>query len=80
MYAKNLTEDFRLRLSTTDMDFLKSLSEQRGVSISEVVRGLIGEYRRSLDAMEVMKQALELVKQKEGVQMFNGNTETDIVN
>ena len=34
MYEKNLTEDLRLRLSTTDMDFLRSLSKERAVSVS----------------------------------------------
>ena len=38
MYEKNLKEDLRLRLSTDDMNFLRSLSEKRSASVSEVIR------------------------------------------
>lgn len=76
MYAKNLTEDFRLRLSVADMDFLKSLSEERGCTISECVRSLIGEYRRGLDTMRIMRETLDLAKER-GL-MFNGDTKSDI--
>ena len=44
MYEKNLTEDFRLRLSKNDMDFLRDLSSKRSVSISECICSIIGEY------------------------------------
>lgn len=77
MYNKNLTEDLRLRLSTNDMDFLRELSEKRSVSVSECIRSIIGEYRRSLETLDVLSQALTLAKEKE-VQLSNGDTKTDI--
>lgn len=77
MYEKNLTEDFRLRLSTTDMDFLKDLAQQRACTVSEVVRSIIGEYRRSLDTLEVLKNALNLTK---GGELSHGDTKTDFNN
>ena len=78
MYEKNLTEDFRLRLSSKDMEFLKGLAEERQISVSECVRGIIGEYRRSLETMDLLKDALEMSrKMKEGV-LSNGDTKTDI--
>lgn len=79
MYNKNLTEDLRLRLSTNDMDFLRELSEKRSVSVSECIRSIIGEYRRSLETLDVLSQALTLAKEKE-VQLSNGDTKTDIDN
>ena len=79
MYNKNLTEDLRLRLSTNDMDFLRELSEKRNVSVSECIRSIIGEYRRSLETLDVLTQALTLAKEK-GVQLSNGDTKTDIDN
>ena len=75
MYEKNLTEDFRLRLSKKDMDFLRSLSVNRGQSISECVRSIIGEYRRSLDTIDILKAALDLDKRREAVR---GDTKTDL--
>lgn len=78
MYEKNLTEDFRLRLNKTDMDFLRSLSEERNTSVSEVIRSIIGDYRRSLDTLKLFKDALEVVKEKEIA--VHGNTTTDINN
>ena len=75
MYEKNLSEDLRLRLTSTDMDFLRGLSSQRGVSVSEVIRSIIGEYRRSLDTLETLKQAINLGK---GGELSNGDTKTDI--
>lgn len=79
MYEKNLTEDLRLRLSTTDMDFLRVLSEKRSVSVSECIRSIIGEYRRSLETLEVLSDAIRLAKEK-GVELSNGDTKTDINN
>jgi hypothetical protein len=76
MYTKDLTEDLRLRLSTTDMDFLRDLSKQRGVSISECIRSIIGEYRRSLETLNILSDAISLAKK--GGQLSNGDTETDI--
>lgn len=75
MYEKNLTEDFRIRLSKVDMDFLRTLSDERNTTVSEVVRSIIGEYRRSLSTLEVLQQAI-LIAQKGGG-LSNGDTETD---
>lgn len=75
MYEKNLTEDFRLRLSKKDMDFLRSLSYSRSQSVSECVRSIIGEYRRSLDTIDILKAALDLDKRREAVR---GDTKTDL--
>lgn len=47
MYDKNLTEFIGLRLSAKDMDFLRDLSHKRSIPISECIRDIIGEYRRS---------------------------------
>lgn len=80
MYSKNLTEDLRLRLSETDMDFLRGLSETRGTTISEVIRSIIGEYRRSVDMLETMKEAVKLIQEKKGAELSYGDTETDIIN
>lgn len=77
MYEKNLTEDFRLRLSKKDMDFLRSLSSSRAQSVSECVRSIIGEYRRSLDTIDILKAALDLDKRGYAVR---GDTETNIDN
>lgn len=72
MYEKNLTEDFRLRLSSVDMDFLKELSAKRQCSVSECVRSIIGEYRRSLETVELLNEFLS----KGGD--VHGDTKTDI--
>lgn len=77
MYEKNLTESVRLRLSTKDMDFLRELSESRSVSVSECIRSIIGEYRRSLETIDVLKSALAMAKMGEGRELSNGDTETD---
>lgn len=75
MYSKNLTKDFRLRLSETDMTFLQGLAEERDTSISEVIRQIIGEYRRSLDTMATLKSALQLAMKNGGA--VHGDTKTD---
>lgn len=77
MYEKNLTEDFRLRLSKKDMDFLRSLSVNRGQSISECVRSIIGEYRRSVDTIDILRAALKL--DEKGAAVL-GDTKTDLDN
>ena len=77
MYEKNLSEDFRLRLSKKDMDFLRSLSSSRAQSVSECVRSIIGEYRRSIDTIDILKAALDLDKRGNAVR---GDTETNIDN
>lgn len=78
IYEKNLTEDFRLRLSKTDMDFLKALSKERGINVSECVRSIIGEYRRANDAMKTLNAAIKLVNEKGG--LSDGDTKTDFYN
>lgn len=75
MYEKNLIEDFRLRLSKNDMDFLRSLSKIRGQTISGCVRSIIGEYRRSVETIDVLKAALDLDKRGGAVR---GDTKTDL--
>lgn len=75
MYTKNLTEDLRLRLTSSDMDFLRGLAEQRGSSVSEVIRSIIGEYRRSIDSLALLQQALQLAKEAQAV---HGDTETNL--
>lgn len=75
MYEKNLTEDLRLRLSKTDMDFLREISEKRCVTISECIRSIICDYRMSLQAMETLSAALNMVKK--GEKLSYGDTETD---
>lgn len=75
MYTKDLTEDFRLRLSKNDMDFLKALSSERGMSVSELCRSIIGEYRRSLDTMATLKEALEIIQK--GGELSLGDTKTN---
>lgn len=77
MYEKNLSEDLRLRLTKTDMDFLRDLSEKRAVSVSECIRSIIGEYRRSLETIDVLTEAIKMAKEK-GEGLSNGDTETNI--
>lgn len=77
MYEKNLTEDLRLRLCKNDMDFLRSLSEKRGVTVSECIRSIIGEYRRSMETLEALTEAIKLTKQKEAG-LSNGDTESNL--
>jgi len=77
MYEKNLTEDLRLRLSKNDMDFLRELSEKRSVSVSECIRSIIGEYRRGMETLEALTEAIKLTKQKEAG-LSNGDTESNL--
>lgn len=65
MYEKNLSEDIRLRLSSKDYDFIKQLSSERCVSVSECIRSIIGEYRRSLENLSLLSKAINLVKEGE---------------
>lgn len=76
-YDKNLTEDLRLRLAPRDMDFLRTLSEERACSVSEVIRSIIGEYRRSVDTIKTLSDALNLAREK-GAGLSYGDTKTDI--
>ena len=80
MYEKNLSEDFRLRLSKDDMDFLRELSAKRSVSLSECARGIIGEYRRSLETIEVLSKAFNIANLDKGGIAVHGDTKTDINN
>lgn len=82
MYEKNLNKDMHLRLSDKDMEFLQKLSEERNMSISEVIRSLIGEYRRSLETIDVFQEAIKLIKERElkGEELSNGDVKTDFNN
>lgn len=66
MYEKNLKRDVRVRLSDKDFEFLSNLSADRGQSVSELVRYIVGEYRRTLETMQILNRALEL-QEKGGV-------------
>lgn len=70
MYERNLSERLILRLSSKDMEFLRDLSNCRSVSISECIRSIIGDYRRSFGSSTV-------ITDKE-VGLSYGNTKTDI--
>lgn len=63
MYEKNLSEDLRIRLSNNDLEFLKLISSQRNCSVSECVRSIIGEYRRSIESLEIFKKAIDIIKE-----------------
>lgn len=63
MYKKDLKEDLRLRLSTIDMDFLRKISEERSTTISECIRSIIGEYRRSLETIDILKNAISMTEE-----------------
>lgn len=76
MYEKNLSEDLRLRLSKNDMDFLRQLSSDRSVSVSECIRSIIGEYRRSIETLDLLAKAINITGK--GVELSNGDTKTDI--
>ena len=68
MYENNLSETVRLRLNENDMNYLRNLSARRSLTISECIRGIIGEYRR-----------LDTNLQKGG-KLSYGDTKTDINN
>lgn len=74
MYKKDLTETVRLRLSPTDMDFLRNLSEERSSSISECIRSIIGEYRRSVETLSTLTRLVDITKE---AQLSYGDTITD---
>ena len=77
MYKKNLSEDLRLRLSANDMDFLRKLSADRGASISEVIRSIIGEYRRSYDTVKIIARAVSGISEEQEGKLSYGDTKTD---
>lgn len=80
-YKKDLTEDLRLRLSKGDMDFLRALSQERCTTISEVIRSILGEYRRAIDNMKLWREAIDtaqkaMLEGKKG-EAVHGDTKTD---
>lgn len=74
MYDKNLSETVKLRLSSKDMDFLRDLSSKRSVSISECIRVIIADYRRSFDSFNSLT-----ITEKEVCSSY-GNSKTDFNN
>jgi hypothetical protein len=56
------------------MDFLRGISEVRQVSVSEVIRSIISEYRRGIQALETLQKA---IKMSEEAKLSHGDTETD---
>lgn len=78
MYEKNLTEDLRLRLTERDMNFLRGLAEERATSISEVIRSIIGEYRRALENVATLKKALDAIERENNGGLSNGDIKTTI--
>lgn len=70
MYEKDLTEGFHLRLSTKDIEFLRDLSLKRSITISQCVRGIIGDYRRSFEVSNI-----SLTTEKEVCSSY-GNSKT----
>lgn len=73
MYDKNLCEFLNLRLSSKDMDFLRDLSSKRSVTISECIRVIISDYRRSFESLNIS------ITEK-GANSSYGNTKTNINN
>ena len=80
MYDKNLSEGMRLRLSPKDMDFLRDLSAQRAVSVSSCLRSIIGEYRRSFEALDLHTKAIIFSNVEKEDKLPNGDAKTDINN
>lgn len=80
MYEKNLTEDLRLRLSTADMAFLRDLSASRECTISECIRSIIGEYRRSIETMKLLSKTIDIAReiQLKEERCPNGDTKSNI--
>lgn len=75
IYKKNLSSEFRLRLTDEDMDFLRDMSADRGVSVSEVVRSIISEYRRSCDIVLRLEKSVDFINTL-GEEAVHGDTET----
>lgn len=73
MYEKNLTETFQARFSKRDMDFIRELAKERSCSTSEVLRAIVGEYRRSLEQIDVLRQAMDMVRNGD----FKNDAKTD---
>lgn len=49
MYEKNLNSLIHVRLSSDDIEFLYFLSKKRKCSRSDVIRQIIGDYRRQFN-------------------------------
>jgi predicted transport protein len=77
MYMKNLKKDLRLRLSEQDMQFLTDLSTQRGCSVSEILRSIVGEYRRGLESLRALQYVMNQQQKIKESEMSNGDTTTD---
>lgn len=60
MYNKDLDQEIRFRINKTDYDFLFSLSLVRGVSLSECVRSILGEYRR--DCIKNFSKNIDVIR------------------
>lgn len=75
MYNKDLNEDLRLRLSTQYMDFLRNLSKERGVSVSECIRSIIGEYKRSIDIIGSLNNTITALSELK--ELSDGDTKTN---
>ena len=77
-YLKNLTKELRLRLSEEDLNFLSKIADERQCSVSQVIRSILGDYRRALESVETLKMAVKLAnEQKEKEKLSNGDTKTD---
>lgn len=79
MYKKDLTKDFRLRMTERDFDFLTSLAEERGVTVSQCLRSIVDEYRRSLETLNALNEAIRIANSREK-EMSNGDTKSTINN
>lgn len=77
LYDKDLTKHLRLRLSERDMIFLQELSNERSCTISSCIRDIIGEYRRSTEAIKTLQDAFLILNDKE---LSHGDTSTTISN
>lgn len=77
LYEKDLTKQLRLRLSERDMIFLQELSDERNCTISSCIREIIGEYRRSTEAIKTLQDAILILNDKE---LSHGDTNTSISN
>lgn len=62
MYTKNLSKLIVFRVKTEDYEFLQRLSETRRCSVSDVLRTMVGGYRRvktKADICSVYSSAVE---------------------
>jgi len=66
MYTRDLDCPLRLRVSQRDYAFLVNLADEKHLRVSDVVRNIIGEYRRSLDTIAALNDAIALVRSQQG--------------